>query len=219
MRRLLLPLLATGAVLCAASADAATPLKPLSSLGRLQPAPAPGRLGPELVPIPNAPRLASAVSKARPATSIDGIRCQFNAKVVFHVHAHLTLFVDGKPRAIPAGIGFWPPLGPQNYRNGQFGVTQGNCWAWLSTRYADGLVHIEAPVRRTFVLGELFDVWGQPLGGSRVGPARGPVTAIVNGGVWTGDPRRIPLIAHAQIQLEVGTPLVAPQRITFPGAF
>ena len=47
----------------------------------------------------------------------------------------------------------------------------------------------------------------------------GAVTAIVNGKVWTADPRRIPLTAHAQIQLEVGTPLVAPERIRFPGAF
>ena len=69
------------------------------------------------------------------------------------------------------------------------------------------------------MLGELFDIWGQPLGASAVGPARGAVTAIVNRKVWTGDPRRIPLTAHAQIQLEVGRPLVAPQTIEFPGAF
>ena len=69
------------------------------------------------------------------------------------------------------------------------------------------------------MLGELFDIWGQPLGRRAVGPARGAVTAIVNRRVWTGDPRRIPLTAHAQIQLEVGTPLVAPQTIRFPGAF
>jgi hypothetical protein len=34
--------------------------------------------------------------------------------------------------------------------------------------------------------------------------------------VWTGSPRDIPLTVHAQIQLEVGTPLVAPETITFP---
>jgi hypothetical protein len=34
--------------------------------------------------------------------------------------------------------------------------------------------------------------------------------------VFKGDPRDIPLTAHAQIQLEVGTPLVAPEQITFP---
>ena len=98
-------------------------------------------------------------------------------------------------------------------------MTPDNCWSWLSTRYADGLIHVESPTARSFVLGELFDIWGQPLGRDRVGPARGKVTAIVDRRVWTGDPRRIPLYAHTQIQLEVGTPLVAPQTIQFPGAF
>lgn len=45
------------------------------------------------------------------------------------------------------------------------------------------------------------------------------MTAIVNGRVWTGDPRQIPLKEHAQVQLEVGKPLVAPEKIVFPGAF
>ena len=210
---------AVGAALCASSAGTSLPFAPLSSLGRLRPAPYPGDPGSELVPMPRAPRLASPVSKARPGKAVDGIGCEFNPRLVSHVHAHLTVFVDGKARAVPAGIGFWPPLGPQNYRHGQFGVTQGNCWSWLSTRYADGLVHVESPIERRFVLGELFDIWGQPLSRHAVGPARGPVTAIVDRRVWTGDPRRIPLDAHTQIQLEVGKPLVAPQVIRFPGAF
>ena len=46
------------------------------------------------------------------------------------------------------------------------------------------------------------------------GPAKGKVTALVDRKVWLGDPRDIPLKAHAQIQLEVGTPLVAPVRIS-----
>jgi hypothetical protein len=192
---------------------------PLASLGHLRPAPYPGKPGPELVPIPAAPRLASPVSKVRPGRSIDGIKCELNARLVFHIHVHLTVFVNGTPRVVPAGIGFWPPLGPQNYRHGQFGVTADNCWASLSTRYADGLIHVESLVQRRFVLGELFDLWGQALARARVGPAQGGVTAIVNGKVWTADPRKIPLAAHAQIQLEVGRPLVAPERIRFPGAF
>jgi hypothetical protein len=214
---------AAGAVLCAscgASTPAKpTPVKPLSSLGHLQAAPDPGKLGPELVPIPDAPWLAPPASKATLTKSVDGIKCERNAKTVFHIHAHLTLFVNGRPRALPGGIGIWPPVGPQNYRHGLFGVTAENCISWLSTRYPDGLVHVESSVHRSFVLGDLFDVWGQPLDPSGVGPARGALTAIVNGSVWTDDPRRIPLQAHSQIQLEVGKPLVAPQSIEFPGLF
>jgi len=207
------------AALVAAAAFATLPLKPLSSLGPLRPAPFAGPPSPELVPLPRAPLLAPPGSRARPARSVDGIRCERNERVVFHVHAHVTVFVRGKPRALPAGIGIWPPIGPQNYRDGQFGITQGNCISWLSTRYADGLVHVESPVRRSFDLGELFDVWGQPLSATRLGPQRGRVTAIVDGKVWAGDPRRIPLAAHAQIQLELGRPLVAPETIRFPGLF
>jgi hypothetical protein len=61
-----------------------------------------------------------------------------------------------------------------------------------------------------------FDEWGQPLSQHQVGPAQSTVTAIYNGQHYPGNPRNIPLNAHAQIQLEVGKPLVAPQHITFP---
>jgi hypothetical protein len=48
-----------------------------------------------------------------------------------------------------------------------------------------------------------------------VATATGPVTAFVNGRPFTGDPRTIPLGAHAVIQLDVGTE-VAPAPYTFP---
>lgn len=48
-----------------------------------------------------------------------------------------------------------------------------------------------------------------------VGPAHGHVTVLANGKVFTGNPRDVPLTAHAQIQLEVGTPLVAPESISW----
>ncbi|MGH2834190.1 MAG: hypothetical protein ACRDK2_15575, partial [Solirubrobacteraceae bacterium] len=61
-----------------------------------------------------------------------------------------------------------------------------------------------------YTLGEFFDIWKQPLSSTQVGPASGKVTAFYNGQVFPGEPRDIPLTAHAQIQLDVGNPLVAP---------
>jgi hypothetical protein len=87
---------------------------------------------------------------------------------------------------------------------------------WLHTHAADGVIHIESPVQRTYKLGEFFDIWGQPLNRFQVGPARGTVTALLDGHVFTGDPREIPLRAHSRIELEIGRPLVAPEKITFP---
>jgi hypothetical protein len=72
-------------------------------------------------------------------------------------------------------------------------------------------------VHRGYTLGEFFDEWGQQLGPGRIGPVTGRVTAIYNGRVYQGSPRGIPLTAHAQIQLEIGAPLVAPESITWPG--
>src|SRR3954466_15520998 len=77
---------------------AAAQLAPLSTLGKLDPAPPPGKKGGELVPIPNAPELAAAASKATNDGGVDGIECEQNAKLLFHVHSHVTVFVDGKQR-------------------------------------------------------------------------------------------------------------------------
>ena len=77
---------------------------PLSTLGTLTPAPAAGALGPENVPIPSAPVLA-ATSPATTGQTIDGISCQTSEQTVFHIHTHLTIFVNGQPRQVPAAIG------------------------------------------------------------------------------------------------------------------
>jgi len=188
-------------------------LASLSTLGTLAPAPSPGPTGPEGLPVPSAPPLASTATIAT-GQSVNGISCQSSEQTIFHVHAHLTIFVNGSPRQVPAGIGI-PGARTQNTAQGPF-VISGNCFYWLHTHAADGIVHIESPVQRTYTLGDFFDVWGQPLGPGQAGPAKGRVTAIYNGQVYQGNPRGVPLAAHAQIQLEVGTPLIAPITITFP---
>jgi hypothetical protein len=188
-------------------------LSSLTALGKLAPAPAPGPAGPEGVPIPAAPPLAAAATGAT-GSQVDGISCQTTEQLLFHIHAHLTIFVNGSPRQVPAGIGI-PRAQGQQTPTGTF-IDGGRCLYWLHTHAADGIIHIESPVHRTFILGEVFNEWGQPLGPDRVGPARGKVTALYNGQVYRGNPQNIPLNRHAQIQLEVGTPLVAPETIKFP---
>jgi hypothetical protein len=96
-------------------------------------------------------------------------------------------------------------------------VEQGSCFYYLHTHAADGTIHIESPVQRTYTLGEFFDEWGQPLSASQAGPARGKVTVLVNGRVFQGSPRDVPLGSHENLQLEVGTPLVAPETISWSG--
>jgi hypothetical protein len=188
-------------------------LASLASLGKLTPAGAPGAFGPEEVPIPDAPQLAGTGS-ASAGSTVDGIHCLGAEQVLFHIHAHLTVFVNGAPRRIPYGIGI-PGAQVSPIPAGPY-VAGGSCFYWLHTHAADGIIHIESPVQRTYTLGNFFDVWGEKLNPTQVGPTSGPVTALYNGQVFRGSPRDIPLTKHAQIQLEVGRPLVTPVRISFP---
>jgi hypothetical protein len=137
---------------------------------------------------------------------VDGIQCETAEAVTMHVHAHLALFDKGVQMAIPANVGFAP---------------SGTCLYWTHTHDASGLIHVEAPDFKApsggpYTLGIFFDVWGEPLTRTQVARYAGPVTAFVNGTKYDGDLKAIPLAAHNQITLEVGTPIVPPPNYTFP---
>ena len=211
-RTALLVVLAGASV--AGVARAGLPVAPLAKAGHLVAAPPPGNLGPEQVPIPAGKALAQPEAVFLNET-VDGITCQSSEKVAYHVHAHLTIFAAGKSLQVPYGIGIGPPLGGVRTAAGAF-VESGSCFMWLHTHVADGVIHIESPVLKTYTLGQFFAVWGQKLSRTQVGPKKGKVTAFYNGKDWTGDPAAIPLTATAQIQLDVGSPVVAPEHIKFP---
>lgn len=157
--------------------------------------------------------LAAAPDLAAKQT-IDNIPCLSSEQVTYHVHAHLAIYVNGQPKAVPEGIGIAAPRQTQNSSEGPF-VTAGACFYWVHTHTNDGIIHIEGPQEQAFTVGQFFDIWGQPLSSSQVGPAQGSIIAYVNGQPFTGDPRGIPLAAKELVQLDVGTD-VAPQPFTFP---
>lgn len=186
----------------------------------------PGSAAAKATPVPHAattpaPTVSGAVPTPEPShapasgQTVDGIQCQTNEQLLFHFHAHLAIVQpDGQVRVAPGGTGI-PNAQFEQSSDGPFAVS-GTCFYWLHAHAADGIIHIESPVQRTYTLGNLFAIWGQPLGADQAGPARGHVTVIYNGQVYRGNPRDVPLNAHAQIQLQVGTPLVAPVSISFP---
>ncbi|HEY8676328.1 MAG TPA: hypothetical protein VIO13_10240, partial [Candidatus Dormibacteraeota bacterium] len=154
------------------------------------------------------------ISTSVTGQTIDGIQCQAGEQLVFHIHAHLAVYVNGSARTIPQGIGIMPPRTEQSTDAGPV-VTAGSCFYWLHAHTDDGIIHIESPVQRTFTLGNYFDVWGVPLDNSQVGPASGTVIAYLNGQRYTGDVRAIPLSAHNLVQLDVSAD-VAPAPFSFP---
>ena len=182
-------------------------------LGGSSPAP----LGPEGVALQQVPDLASADTTATGAP-VDGITCQTSATEVvkYHIHDLVTIYAHGAQERIPAGAGIPSPRLAEHFPTGTFYDNGLNgCLYWLHTHTVDGVLHVEAPYRHTFTLGQFFDIWRQPLGPDQVGPARGTVVAFENGRRLTGNPRDIPLLPHAVIQLDVGSPVVAYQPVSY----
>jgi hypothetical protein len=176
-----------------------------------------GSQGPEGIPVPTGPKLATLLNAATGQT-IDGVQCQAGEQSAIHVHTHVTVFVNGQARVIPYGIGA-PGFQAIQTAQGPF-VETGSCFYWLHVHANDGIVHVEAPsVSHGFTLGQVFDEWGVPLSTTQVGPATGKVTVFFTSpgkkpGIYTGNPRNLPLGDHYQIQLDVGTPIVAPVQLS-----
>ena len=170
--------------------------------------------GPEGVPLTGGAPLGPASAPAR-GKSRAGVPCGSTEQLTYHVHARLTLFVAGKPRSIPLGVGIGRPLHVTKSSSGSF-ASGGRCFSFLHTHAADGVIHIESPGPVRFRLGQFFDVWRQRLDSRHLGPNRGRVVAFVDGRRYHGDPRAIPLRKHVQIQLEVGQPVRPPHSIAFP---
>jgi hypothetical protein len=152
---------------------------------------------------------AKTVTSSAAGATVDGIKCQTNEQVAYHIHVHLAIFVNGVQQPLPRGIGI---PGPQTVQGGF--VASGKCFYWLHTHDSSGVIHIESPTTRTYTLGQFFDIWGRKLSSDQAGNAKGHLTVFVNGKRFTGDPRSITFSGHKLIQLDVGK-VVPPKPYTF----
>jgi hypothetical protein len=174
-----------------------------------------GPPGPEGIVLEQAALLAPLRGAATGST-VDGVQCNTSEQVAYHIHTHLTVYVNGALRAVPPGIGVVQPVA-QRTADGVFDQAS-RCYYWLHTHAQDGIIHVEAPTQKTYTLGQFFAIWRQPLTGDQVGPARGTVTAYVNGRRFAGDPASIPLVSHEDVQFDVGPPGVAPKKVDWSHA-
>ena len=142
----------------------------------------------------------------------------------YHVHAHLDVFLNGEPVLVPAGIGI--DIDDPAVHTGEFngGPTYGGiercdqpCISPLHTHDVLGVIHIEAPKKTSFTLGQFFIEWGVTLDGSCVGGYCSPETDVavfVDGKQQSGDAADIALSNYEEIAIVIGTP---PSSI--PGSF
>lgn len=133
---------------------------------------------------------------AYPAT--DGISCDRNEHADFHIHAHVTLYMNGKIAPVPANIGI---------------ASDQSCLYWLHTHTSDGVIHIEAPNGHAITFGTLLDIWGNRFPQLSYPSQLSDATnwqVYVNGKPFTGDFRTIPLQSHTLITLAYNSPGVQP---------
>jgi hypothetical protein len=136
--------------------------------------------------------------------------------LIHHVHAHLDVFVDGEPIAVPAGIGiniddpdvhrFQEPDGSVSYG----GITRCRkpCISPLHTHDGTGILHTESATPEPNTLGQFFTEWGVRLSESCVGEycSPEPIAFYINGEPYTEDPRAIELTDRKEIAIVIGTP-------------
>ena len=158
---------------------------------------------PSLIPTPigigaayRPPPLSRTVRDGRP---VGTLACRATGT---RYGVHLELFAHRRAAVVPAGIGISPRRG---------------CSYASRTRTPTGVFEIRAGARLT--LGDLFRIWGQPLGPGRLASFRStrPLLAFVGGHRWRGDPAAIPLKRHAQIVLELDGYIPPHPDFAFPG--
>jgi len=69
----------------------------------------------------------------------------------YHIHPELEIVINGTPVAIPHNLGVGPT-----------GMTA------IHTHDEDGVVHVEAPIKKDFTLGDFFAVWGKGFSSTKI---------------------------------------------------
>ena len=122
---------------------------------------------------------------------------------VYHVHAQLTIYTDGKKQTVPANIGI--------DQAGQFLTS-------LHTHATDGVVHMEAVQPYPFTLGQFFAVWNVPFTKTQLGSyhvGNGLVLQTWVNGKQVKDGPSYRMKRHDRIVIGFGKPGSFPTKSTF----
>ena len=153
-----------------------------------------------------------------------GLQPEKRETLIFHVHAHLDVLIEGHPILVPAGIGInvldnavkhgkWnglPTFG------GIAGCSQA-CISPLHTHYASGVIHTESASSTPHRLGQFFTEWGVSLTDACIDQYCEPAISIVvyvDGQRYSGRVADITLTDRKEIAIVIGS---APSQI--PSSF
>jgi hypothetical protein len=143
-------------------------------------------------------------------TPVDGMPCGNNIPDDYHVHTYVAVILNGELLAMPALVGV-VSMSPDP-----------RCFYPIHTHDASGKIHIEAAAPGTYTLGQLFDIWGQPLTSTNIAGLTGmPVEVFVadNGVVTKVEDNwdDIELTSKRLIHIVVGTPVTELPNVSWSG--
>lgn len=167
--------------------NSAAAAKLLSTMPGLQTGPAPWQ--PEYAHLPQ---------------RLDALHLPPSGNEIYHIHAHLAIYVDGKPVTVPANVGI---------------SAADQLVSSMHTHDPSGVIHIEsAKPSKAFTLGAFFDVWGVLFTGDQLGGYRSSgnkaVYTFVNGR-READPVHYLLQPHDNIVIGYGTLDSFPHKVQF----
>ena len=142
---------------------------------------------------------------------ISGVSCDSTMQNGYHIHVHLTIYINGKSVTIPAGVGI---------------ATDGSCFYWMHTHTSDGIIHIEAPGKLgNLALDDFLTIWHDGFAKLNFPTELNKETGwkiYVNGKPFAGTVTsplntEVPLAAHDVVTLEYGSPNPRPDDLyAFP---
>jgi hypothetical protein len=144
-------------------------------------------------------RIQATLSTNSAHPPINGISCDAGQNA-YHIHAHLTIYINGKRVTIPQNIGI---------------ASDGSCFYWMHTHTDDGIIHIEAPQKLSnLALDDFLTIWHDGFANLNFPPELTQSTGwkiYVNGQPFAGivtSPllTEVPLASHDIVTLEYGTP-------------
>jgi hypothetical protein len=80
-------------------------------------------------------------------------RCTTDMATQFHIHSNLQIVANGQKVLVPANVGI------------DFAK---NCMSSVHTHDDTGIIHVEAPVKKDFTLGDFFYKWNKPFSNTQI---------------------------------------------------
>lgn len=150
-----------------------------------------------LSPAPN--NGISTTGSSQLAPPVGNIQCNVNEQLAFHIHAHLSIYINGQNIPLPA----------------QIGITN-TCFYWLHTHDTSGIIHMESPIQTTFTLGTFLQLWREQFSQlqylNQLSATDG-WKVYIDGKPYSGDFNKIALKPHELITLAYNSPNISPDTV------